>query len=327
MQTPSSSRGPAAAGFTLVELLVVIAIIGTLVGLLLPAVQAARESSRRTSCQNKMKQLGIALHNHHDARKTLPNGISDEPNVGDTSATAVAARNRSCWAQQILPYMEEDSLYQAWRQYVKSNPNGWAFNFGVGGTPNLTGAGTPLPGLACTSDPSAPKQNVWGSSTEGFHSSYRLCAGDSIMQVDVLPITKNGCFWYGSRVKFSDITDGTSKTLVAAESIVVKDTSTSTTDRRGRIWNSFLGGESLMSTGGTPNTTTGDKVGWGCIATSQGPCTGSGSGDVVYPRSYHPGGANAVMADGAVRFIVDTIEASAFARAGTRAGGTDPGEL
>jgi prepilin-type N-terminal cleavage/methylation domain-containing protein/prepilin-type processing-associated H-X9-DG protein len=325
-QSQSPSHMQSAAGFTLVELLVVIAIIGTLVGLLLPAVQAARESSRRTNCQNRMKQLGLALHNHHDAKRWLPNGISDEPNVGKTDWTSVQSANGSCWAQQILSYLEEESLYQAWRTYLASNPSGPTFNFGTGGTPSLTGAGTPLPGLSCPSDPSAPKQNVWGANTEGFHSNYRLCAGDSDVQRDTLPIAKNGCFWYGSRVKFSDITDGTSKTLVAAESIVVKDTSNSTTDRRGRIWNVYGGSEALISTSAPPNASTGDKVSFGCIATSVGPCTGSGS-SIAYPRSYHTGGVNAVMADGAVRFVVDGIEATAFARAGTRAGGTDPGEL
>jgi prepilin-type N-terminal cleavage/methylation domain-containing protein len=328
MQSQSPCRRPAVAGFTLVELLVVIAIIGTLVGLLLPAVQVARESGRLTTCKNQLKQIGLALHNHHDAKKYLPNGISDAPRVGDVDFwTGIQYANRSCWAQQILPYLEEEALFQAWRQYVASNPSGWAFNFGTGSTPNLTGAGTPLPSLACPSDPSAPKRNVWGNFKEGFHSNYRLCAGSSDVQRETAPVAKNGCFWYGSKVKFSDITDGTSKTLVATESLVVTDVSDSTTDRRGRIWNVSLGGEALFSTSGTPNTTTGDKIGNGCIATSMGPCTATGSGDIAYPRSYHTGGVNAVMADAAVIFIANSVDATTFSRIGTRAGGADPGDL
>ena len=90
-------------GFTLVELLVVIAIIGILVALLLPAVQAAREAARRMSCQNNLKQIGIALHNYHDAHKTLPMA-SPYPFVGAEMGVGV-------WPALILPYMEEQSLH------------------------------------------------------------------------------------------------------------------------------------------------------------------------------------------------------------------------
>ncbi len=86
--------------FTLVELLVVIAIIGILVALLLPAVQAAREAARRTQCTNQMKQIGLAVHNYHDIRKKLP-----PSRICDGQAT---------WAWLILPYMEEQSLYDLW---------------------------------------------------------------------------------------------------------------------------------------------------------------------------------------------------------------------
>jgi prepilin-type N-terminal cleavage/methylation domain-containing protein len=91
----------AARGFTLVELLVVIAIIGTLVGLLLPAVQSARESGRRSACQNNLKQIGLALLNHHDAKKCFPYG-TDRWGDGKGSASMKHA---------ILPYIEEDKLY------------------------------------------------------------------------------------------------------------------------------------------------------------------------------------------------------------------------
>lgn len=96
-------------GFTLVELLVVIAIIGVLVALLLPAVQAAREASRRAQCQSNLRQIGIACHNHHDTKGTLPPG-----RYGDNWGT---------WAHAILPFVEQNAL---WQQYV---------NFGVQGTP------------------------------------------------------------------------------------------------------------------------------------------------------------------------------------------------
>jgi prepilin-type N-terminal cleavage/methylation domain-containing protein len=93
-------RTPASRGFTLVELLVVIAIIGTLVGLLLPAVQAARESARLTACSNNLRQIGLAVHSYHDARKVLP--------PGRTPA------NSATWAVFLLPFLEMNDVYRAW---------------------------------------------------------------------------------------------------------------------------------------------------------------------------------------------------------------------
>src|SRR5471030_2714113 len=88
--------------FTLVELLVVIAIIGVLVALLLPAIQAAREAARRSSCTNNLKQFGIALHNYHDSLKTFPpGGIVNPANIGTIFASAHA---------MLLPYFEETGL-------------------------------------------------------------------------------------------------------------------------------------------------------------------------------------------------------------------------
>jgi prepilin-type N-terminal cleavage/methylation domain-containing protein len=87
--------------FTLVELLVVIAVIGVLVALLLPAVQAAREAARRSSCQNNLKQLGIGLHNYHDALQTFPSGWIEHP-TGNYEAWA--------WGSLLLPYLEQSAL-------------------------------------------------------------------------------------------------------------------------------------------------------------------------------------------------------------------------
>src|SRR2546423_158489 len=89
-------------GFTLVEVLVVIAIIGTLIAFLLPAIQAAREAARRSQCQNNLKQIGVAIQNHHDTRKVFPMGR----NGFDQLAVS--------WAFFILPYMEETAVYNSW---------------------------------------------------------------------------------------------------------------------------------------------------------------------------------------------------------------------
>ena len=93
-------------GFTLVELLVVIAIIGVLVALLLPAVQAAREAARRTSCQNNLKQIGLGMQNHHAAKGYFPYGASD-----DDCEIAVGRRKLWTWRTLLLPYMEQKTLY------------------------------------------------------------------------------------------------------------------------------------------------------------------------------------------------------------------------
>ena len=89
-------------GFTLVELLVVIAIIGTLVGLLLPAVQAAREAANRMACNNNLKQQGLAVTLHHDAKKTFPSGRNTREQIGTS------------WAFRMLPYMEETAIANAY---------------------------------------------------------------------------------------------------------------------------------------------------------------------------------------------------------------------
>src|SRR5438876_11829573 len=111
MPRPTRSRRSA---FTLVELLVVIAIIGVLVALLLPAVQAARESARRSTCSNHLKQLGLAIHNFEDVNKVLVPARME--NYGGVT-----------WAVFILPYLEQDNLYKQWdlnRWYYDQGPNG-----------------------------------------------------------------------------------------------------------------------------------------------------------------------------------------------------------
>src|SRR5690606_33556929 len=96
-------------GFTLVELLVVIAIIGVMVGLLLPAVQAAREAARRMSCTNNLKQIGLALHNYHDSFNRLPAGSTGVLNAAGSNFNG----HGWTWQAAILPYIEQGPLYDA----------------------------------------------------------------------------------------------------------------------------------------------------------------------------------------------------------------------
>jgi prepilin-type N-terminal cleavage/methylation domain-containing protein len=106
--SPRSGRGLRRSAFTLVELLVVIAIIGILIALLLPAVQAARESARRSQCQNNLKQLGLGAQNFHDVTKTmLPHRIATDP-------AATPTFDYVSWAVVILPYIEQENYYESW---------------------------------------------------------------------------------------------------------------------------------------------------------------------------------------------------------------------
>src|SRR5262245_45917281 len=102
-------------GFTLIELLVVIAIIAILIGLLLPAVQKVRDAAMRMSCQNKLKQLGLALHNYHNAFSKLPPGaqaaVLPVPNPAGNTTTIAG----SSWIVFILPQIEQDSIYKLYR--------------------------------------------------------------------------------------------------------------------------------------------------------------------------------------------------------------------
>jgi type II secretory pathway pseudopilin PulG len=150
-----------------VELLVVIAIIGTLVGLLLPAVQTARESARRIACSNKMKQLALGLHNYHSARKVLPRAALVFPNnTGDNQAgTCTNGWERKggwSWQSLILPHVEEESLFN------RLNFNEHLVG-ACGGTRTWEPvARTVVPSFLCPSD-STPAKNFGGGATLANH--------------------------------------------------------------------------------------------------------------------------------------------------------------
>jgi prepilin-type N-terminal cleavage/methylation domain-containing protein len=157
-------------GFTLIELLVVIAIIAVLIGLLLPAVQKVREAAARTQCLNNLKQIGLALHSHHDATGALPTTRLD---------------NRYTWLVQILPYVEQAPLYAQWNL-------GTSFS-----NQNATARETPVKLFLCPSRRSAAVPVVTdvmdGSTTpaNGAPADYAACAGD--------PATGGGNDYWWSR--------------------------------------------------------------------------------------------------------------------------------
>jgi prepilin-type N-terminal cleavage/methylation domain-containing protein/prepilin-type processing-associated H-X9-DG protein len=324
---PSAPR--ADAGFTLVELLVVIAIIGTLVGLLLPAVQMARESARRSSCSNNLKQLGIAALNHHDALQRFPPGIvSDAINPPGKGGGAMGW-SRACWFQRILPYVEETALhdaYVAWRA-PRSDAAGY----------NWSRCNAVVPSMSCPSNSAGMKINAGNSTGQGFHGTYRMCAGsNTAIQTNQWSYgcntpgasgqcnaneRRNGICFGDSMTRIKDVTDGLSKTVLGTEQVTIIGSNTNT-DWRGRFWNAAYGGSSvLVSTALPPNTSTGDVLP-GCLEVlPTAPCTTATSNWVSYARSYHSGGAGVVMGDGSVRFVVDGVDPTMWQRAGSRAGG------
>jgi prepilin-type N-terminal cleavage/methylation domain-containing protein len=322
--------------FTLVELLVVIAIIGVLVALLLPAVQAAREAARRTSCQNNLKQIGIALHNHHDALLTLPPG-------GTYYGNCCTPDTYTNWAIEILPYMEQLPLYSRYRQNEKNiSPN----NVSVGQTRIKT--------HDCPSDTMIGKLEVPASGPIGatdklMHSSYRAVSGkmnllsghgawDSyepglwpggVMDHQYKSLLHSIGTSYnnapagttsaamGGPEKFANATDGLSNTLMVSEY------TTSTTTDRGTFWaytyasynQSSVGSESRLYCKPYGRSSS-DKEGcWGLPGLySDQPCKRAFN-------SQHPTGSNWLLGDGSVKFVSCSVDINLLQNMATMAGG------
>lgn len=179
-------------GFTLVELLVVIAIIGVLVALLLPAVQAAREAARRSSCGNNLKQIGLAIHNYHDTHLKLPSGT-----------VWTAGDYAWGWGALILPQMEEENLWTT---------------LGSGSIPldnTLAATQTKVDAYRCPSDTSPDTFEIgWTWDKKNFPigvSNYVGMGGEKSGHVT------NGVFHQNSEIRFRDVTDGTANTILVGE--------------------------------------------------------------------------------------------------------------
>ena len=249
-------RARVASGFTLVELLVVIAIIAMLVTLLLPAVQSAREQARRTQCVNNLRQIALALVNHHDTKGHYPHGTYNYiDGTGSTPAPYNGTQDRRCWFHETLPYLEEASLFDDFDTFME-RPGNSALGY-----PKL---GTPVPTFMCPSDGLSPKLHTfWGGlndlPTQGFSGNFVGSAGSDYFnpteingeKTDALTGSSkvDGMLFAISKVRIGQITDGASHTALVSEIILSPDTDSH--DIRGRYYNPAHGGV-LFSTRITP---------------------------------------------------------------------------
>ena len=181
-----------AAGFTLVELLVVIAIIGILIGMLLPAVQAVREAARRTQCANNLKQIGLALHNHHAAKQEFPIGTVEFRLNSDTSQRQLA------WSAFLLPFLEQQNVFDQLDLQQ-------AFD----AVDNRAAAATVLSNYLCPSTVRETDQPDGRGACD-----YGGIFGERIISPNNPP---KGVMLIDRAISIRDITDGTSHTLIVAE--------------------------------------------------------------------------------------------------------------
>jgi prepilin-type N-terminal cleavage/methylation domain-containing protein/prepilin-type processing-associated H-X9-DG protein len=327
------------SGFTLIELLVVIAIIAILIGLLLPAVQKVREAAARAKCTNNLKQQGIAIHGYHDVMAAFPPGGSADKAPWKTPATAADAHWGSSWMVHMLAFIEQTSVLARWQF---SGQSGWQ-----NATNNATIAGLTIGVYRCPST-SLPDINPYttilpGAGGVGIMYATYVAVGGSATDAGVLTwggnrVSNQGIMHGNSRVKMTDITDGTSSTILVGEQ------SNHLRDSNNQI---VLGG--AYGGPGPIAVTTAGPDGWiqGCVINL--PAGNNGSNDrlynvatIRYPinqiglttaspgchdnvghniplSSMHTGGCNLLFGDGSVRFWRSSTDLATLSAAASRA--------
>jgi prepilin-type N-terminal cleavage/methylation domain-containing protein/prepilin-type processing-associated H-X9-DG protein len=293
--------------FTLIELLVVIAIIAVLIGLLLPAVQRVREAANHIQCANNLKQIGLACHQHHDAYGKFPPGWVYAPfRVPQGNIIQGGAGTFTF----LLPYLEQDALARIYRWDRRPQ-----------GPENQPVATTQLKVVQCPS--AEPDRWVTAVEDPGNYSyGGKGACGDyaGVREIDTRLVefrlvdraaNYKGVLSDNYLTRLADITDGTSQTLLVTECA-----------GRPKLWRAgrpvaggyvsggvWVSGTLIFGQGSTPDG-----------ATKLGSCAINCTNDrEVY--SFHPGGANAVFADGSVHFLEAGMDIRIFARLVTRAGG------
>ena len=351
----SSGRGTPprrTSGFTLVELLVVIAIIGTLIGLLLPAVQAARESARMATCLNKLSQLSKGCLNHESSRGVLPPAFTDagfaapsDAYIGNTGPTGLPHAMTAPWTVRILPFCDDQSRYD------KFNQSAGAFGGDFGGYPaaNRTQAYTPNSAYQCPSHtnslPTTPNSDYFGVSGGGQWTA-SLPAGRrpsngfpwATNTFGTFLIFGNGAIVVNGNVRSKEFLDGTSKQFMLAEtryqftleSEQAWAVATAGSFWVGRVSRPSWAGAARTNTFVGPHSTTGAAANGinssDFVDTSRAPASGCGTTTCSTELmktfgSYHPGGCNIAFADGSVQFVSQMIDINLYRQLGSRADG------
>ena len=321
--------------FTLVELLVVIAIIGTLVALLLPALNAVRQAAQRVQCQNNMRQIGVALRNYEAATRHLPTGADAKPYPGSPSTPYTFYR----WSTlaHLTPYVEESSIHDVLNLTVPM----YGSNLKVT-SQNVAGVAKIIPLFLCPSDQGIPVADGFGP------TNYVCCTGSGAG--GGTPFDTDGLFYVNSAVRLASVTDGATKTIAFSESLLgtgpesLADPDAVTpqtvyaftftaplteeayagavqwnvTNRRGFSWANGEYRCTLYNHYLPPNAARID-----CIASRLG-----GDLSIRYAsygwraaRSNHAGGVNVFYLGGATSFIQDDIDLATWQALSTRAGG------
>ena len=276
--------------FTLVELLVVIAIIGVLVSLLLPAIQAAREAARRTQCLNNLVQLGLANHNFEFHFERLPSGTINPDGPIQNKAEGIHVS----WIAQLLPYMEQNAMS---REFDAS--------LGAYAEENAKVRGIMIKALNC------PSQWVSNINDEESiaQSSYAGCHHDVEAPINN---DNHGLLYLNSKVRYADIYDGSSNTILLSELQVDPEGLGWVSGTRATLRNTGM----ITSYHSYPNANPEEQQ---ALEKSQ-----ADPGFVGGFGSHHPGGLSVAFADGSTRFLSKDIDLDILKHLGSRADGESP---